>query len=322
VVADAAAVGGVDRNGEDGSMRTLRTSILFVAIGLATGALGASAAGPRTFASARDAANALVAAAGAQDVPALLAIFGPDGKALVASGDDVSDRNDRTRFAEMAREKLEVVLDPKDPHRGTVVAGPGSWPFPVPLLEKSGRWSFATKTGLREVLDRRVGANELDAIEICRGYVEAQEEYAQEDWDGNGVLEYAQKVISSEGKRDGLAWRNPDGSLGGPVSEGIAKAMAEGYADKTSPYHGYRFRILKRQGPSARLGAMDYVIGGKMIGGFALVAWPASYRVSGVKTFIVSHDGTVYEKDLGKDTEKIVSGMAGFDPDKSWKVVP
>jgi hypothetical protein len=152
--------------------------------------------------------------------------------------------------------------------------------------------------------------------------VEAQKEYAEEDRDGNGVLEYAQKVISTKGKRDGLVWWNADGTLGGPVSEAIARAIAEGYKDKTKPFHGYRFRVLKKQGSHARLGKLDYVIGGKMIGGFALVAWPAAYRVSGVKTFIVSHDGVVLEKDLGKDTGKVASGMDRFDPDPSWQVVP
>ena len=172
------------------------------------------------------------------------------------------------------------------------------------------------------MLTRRVGANELDAIEICRGYVDAQQEYAQEDRDGDGVLEYAKKVISTEGKRDGLVWRNADGSLGGPIAEEIAGAIAEGYSDKARPYHGYRFRILKRQGRYARLGAMDYVIAGKMIGGFALVAWPAEYAVSGVKSFLVNHDGIVYEKDLGRDTAKVVARMDRYDPDKSWTAVP
>jgi hypothetical protein len=317
-----AVVGVAERIAEDGSMRTLRTLITLVALGFASGTLGASAAGPKTFPTARDAADALVAAAAAQDVAALDAIFGPDGKALVSSGDDVQDRNDRTTFAESARKKLGVVPDPKDPHRATVVVGDQDWPFPAPLVEKDGKWSFAAKSGLREVVDRRIGSNELDAIQIAHGYVDAQKEYASEDRNGDGVLEYAQRIISTPGTRDGLAWKNPDGSLGGPVSEQIAHAIAAGYTDKTKPFHGYYFRILKKQGKSARLGAMDYVIGGRMIGGFALVAWPATYRSSGVKTFIVSHDDVVYEKDLGADTAKIVSKMDRFDPDKTWKALP
>jgi hypothetical protein len=320
--AGVAAVGGDDRMREDGAMRPRRTLIPLAWLALATVALGAAPAGPRSFPSARDAADALVAAAAADDVPALLAIFGPEGKPLVSSGDEVQDRNDRAHFAAAAKEKLEVVVDPKDPGRATVAVGPDGWPFPAPLVEKDGKWIFAARSGVTELIDRRVGSNELDAIGICRGYVEAQKEYAEEDRDGNGVLEYAQRVISTKGKRDGLVWWNADGTLGGPVSEGIARAIAEGYQDKTKPFHGYHFRILRKQGAHARLGTMDYVIGGKMIGGFALVAWPAAYRSSGVKTFTVSHDGVVYEKDLGPETSTLAGKMDRFDPDPSWTVVP
>ena len=175
---------------------------------------------------------------------------------------------------------MEVSIDPKSKTRAFISVGNDNWPFPVPIVKSGRTWSFNSKAGLNEILLRRIGRNELDAIEICRGYVEAQREYAEEDWDGNGVLEYAQKIISSPGKRDGLAWRNPDGSLGGPIAESIAAAIEEGYSSKALPYHGYHFRILKAQGPSARLGAMSYVIDGKMIGGFALVAWPAEYGSS------------------------------------------
>jgi hypothetical protein len=262
-----------------------------------------------------------VAAAANEDVTALTALFGADGKRLVSSGDDVQDRNDRARFAELAREKLDLVTDPAHAHQVQLLVGNDAWPFPVPLVQKNGKWAFASEKGVREVLARRIGSNELDAIEICHGYVEAQKEYAQEDRTGSGVLQYAQKVISTEGKRDGLVWRNPDGSLGGPIAEKIAAAIAEGYSDKKQPYHGYHFRILKRQGRSAPLGTMDYVIDGKMIGGFALVAWPAEYGVSGVKTFIVSHDGVVYEADLGPQTTEKVSRLDRFDPDKTWHIV-
>lgn len=303
-------------------MRTLHVTFAFALLAAAGPSSGAAPTGPRTFSTPRQAAEALVAAAEAQDVSALLEILGPGGPALVTSGDDVQDRRDRTKFSELAREKLDVVVAPKHRHTAKVVVGDDAWPFPVPLVEKSGKWSFATKQGLTELLERRIGANELDAIEICRGYVEAQEEYATKDQTGAGVLQYAQKVVSSEGKRDGLVWRNADGSLGGPIAEGIAAAISEGYSDKTQPFHGYHFEILKRQGPHAPLGAMDYVVDGKMIGGFALVAWPARYALSGVMTFIVSHDGIVYEKDLGPDTAKAVARMDLYDPDKTWKPVP
>jgi len=298
------------------------TLIAILALTLSGAARAASPAGPAAYPSAQAAADALVAAATAQDVPALLALFGAEGKLLVDSGDEVQDRNDRARFAELAKEKLAVVTDPKDPARATVTVGPDAWPFPVPLLDKGGKWIFSAKAGLQELVDRRVGANELDAIEVLRGFVDAEREYAASDHDGDGVREYAQKVISTTGKRDGLAWWNADGTLGGPVSEGIARAIAEGYTDKTKPWHGYHFRILKKQGKSAPLGAMDYVIKGHMLGGFALVAWPAVYRSSGVKTFMVSHDGVVYEKDLGKDTAKIAAKIDAFDPGAGWAPVP
>jgi hypothetical protein len=302
-------------------MRALTVVLTAASLGLAAAASAAAPAAPRSFATPREAAEALAAAARQDDVEALLAIFGAEGAGLVASGDEVQDRNDRAEFAARARERLDVARDPRSSRQATVVVGPDRWPFPVPLAEREGRWAFATEKGLREVLARRIGANELDAIEICRGYVEAQREYAAEDRDGDGVLEYAQKVISSEGQRDGLVWRNADGSLGGPIAEPIAAAIAEGYSDRTRPYHGYRFRILKRQGPSAPLGALDYVIDGNMIGGFALVAWPAEHGVSGIETLVVSHDGVVHEKDLGRETGEIVARMERYDPDGTWQVV-
>jgi len=303
------------------SMTKLRILLASAVFGMAARSLAASPPAPRSFSSPRQAAEALVAAASNQDVPALIAIFGAEGSALVNSGDEIQDKSDRARFAELAHEKQDVVIDPKNRQLATVVVGNDAWPFPVPLAEKGAKWSFATKRGLTEVLDRRIGSNELDAIEICRGYVEAQKEYAEKDRNGDEVPEYAQKVISTAGKRDGLVWRNPDGSLGGPIAQVIAEAIAEGYSDKSKLYHGYHFRILKRQGPHAPLGAMDYVIKGKMIGGFALLAWPAEYAVSGVKTFVVGYDSVVYEKDLGPHTANVVAKIDRYDPDKSWKAV-
>jgi len=275
----------------------------------------------KTFDSAKQAADALVAAVSNDDTATMLAIFGPDGKKIVASGDDVKDKNDREKFEALAKEKTDVVVDKKDPHRAKLAIGADGWPFPVPIVQTAGKWHFATKEGLREILYRRIGQNELDAIEACHNYVDAQHDYALEKHDGSSLNQYAQKVISSEGKQDGLVWRNPDGTFGGPLAEALGRAIAEGYSKKSEPYHGYYFKILKGQGPAAPLGRIDFVVKGIMIGGFALVAWPAEYRNTGVKTFMISHNAILYEKDLGPDTAKIASAMTAYNPDKTWKKV-
>jgi hypothetical protein len=273
----------------------------------------------RTFNTPQEAAAAFIQAAETFDVSALKEILGPHGEDLVSSEDPVQDKNITTAFAAKANQKNSVAIDPKNPNRAVLVVGNDNWPMPIPILKRNGVWFFDTKAGRQELLYRRIGANELDAIQICRGYVEAQQEYALEKHDGSEVNQYAQRVISSPGKHDGLAWRNPDGSLGGPIAEGIADALEQGYTDKANPYHGYFFKILKGQGPAAPLGKMDFVVEGAMIGGFALAAAPAEYRVTGVKTFIVSYEGIVYQKDLGPDTLKIFKEMERYDPDKSWK---
>jgi DUF2950 family protein len=273
----------------------------------------------KQFATPQQAAEALIQAAENYDVPALLEIFGPDGKDLVSSSDPVQDKNRAEAFAAKAHEKNAVVLDPKNKFRATLSVGNDDWPLPVPIVKKKGKWYFDSKQGRNEILFRRIGANELDAIQVCRGFVEAQQEYASEVHDDSGVNQYAQKIISTPGKRDGLYWQNEDGTPGGPISEAVARAIAEGYAAASgSGYHGYRFKVLKGQGPAAPLGQLDYVIEGVMIGGFALVAVPAEYRVTGVKTFMVSYDGIVYEKDLGPDSLSIVKNMERYNPDKTW----
>jgi hypothetical protein len=273
----------------------------------------------KTFATPNEAADAFVQAAGSFDVPALEQILGPGSEDLVASEDPVRDKNIAIAFAAKAHEKSSVAVEPKNANRATLVVGNDDWPLPIPIVKRDGRWLFDTKAGRQEILYRRIGSNELDAIEICHGYVEAQHEYASAKHDGSRVNQYAQLIISTSGKHDGLVWRNPDGTLGGPISEGIADALEEGYTDRTKPYHGYFFRILKGQGSAAPLGRLDFVIEGAMIGGFALVAAPADYRVTGVKTFIVSYEGVVYQKDLGPDTLKIFKEMELYNPDKSWK---
>ena len=271
------------------------------------------------FATPKEAADALIQASGNFDVPALKEILGPDGEDLVSSEDPVQDKNSAIGFAANAREKNEVTIDPKNPKRAFLSVGNEDWPLPIPLVNKGGKWFFDTKAGREEILFRRIGANELDAIQICRGFVEAQQEYAQEKHDGAEVNQYAQRIISTPGKHDGLAWRNADGTHGGPVGEGIAKVIEQGYTSKGQPYHGYYFKVLKGQGPAAPLGQMDFVVNGAMIGGFALAAAPADYRVRGVKTFIVSYEGIVYQKDLGPDTLKIFKDMELYNPDKTWR---
>lgn len=275
--------------------------------------------GQKTFATPKEAAEALIKALGSFDLPALKEILGPDGEDLVSSEDSVQDKNRAAVFAEKAREKNRVTVAPKDSTRATLTVGNDDWPLPIPIVQREGKWYFDTKAGRQEILLRRIGANELDAIQICRGYVEAQHEYALEKHDGARVNEYAQRIISTPGKQDGLAWRNADGSWGGPVAEGVAKALEQGYSNRSQPYHGYFFKILKGQGPAARLGQMSFMVEGAMIGGFALAAAPADYRVTGVKTFIVSYEGIVYEKDLGPDTLSIFKGMSLYNPDKTWK---
>ncbi len=271
------------------------------------------------FASPERAAEALIQAAASYDVPALLEILGPDAGDLVASQDPVEDKNRGIAFAALAREKQSVALDPKNPGRATLLAGKDDWPLPIPMVKRGSKWYFDSTAGRQEILFRRIGENELDAIRICRGFVEAQRDYAAEQKDGSGLNQYAQRIISTPGKRDGLAWQNADGSWGGPVGEVVAKALQQGYAVNSPPFHGYYFKVLKGQGPAAPLGELDFMVKDMMIGGFALAAAPAQYRVTGVETFIVSHDGIVYQKDLGPGTLNIFKTMERYNPDKTWE---
>ncbi len=306
--------------------KVIATNLVLVVSAVAWSCAMAAPAGaaaqstPKAFATPQEAAEALLKAADPFDAAALLEIFGPVGKDFVSSADPVRDKNNAQAFAAKARVKHGVTLDPKNPARAILTVGNDDWPLPVPIVKKKGTWQFNAKEGHDEILFRRIGANELDAIEICRGFVDAQIEYASMAREITGVAQYAQRIISSPGKRDGLFWQNPDGSPGGPVSEPVARAIEEGYKPGAGTgYHGYHFKVLKGQGPAARLGQLDYVINGVMIGGFALLAAPAEYRVTGVKTFMVSYDGVVYEKDLGPDSLKIAQGIERYNPDKSWR---
>jgi hypothetical protein len=275
----------------------------------------------KLFDTPQKAADALVAAAADFDVTALTEIFAPDGNDIVFTGEMAQDRKHAADFAAQAKEKMSVSVDPRNGTRAFVLVGNEDWPFPVPLVKRDGKWFFDSKAGRQELRYRRIGANELDAIEVCRGYVEAQNDYALQQRAVNDVNQYAQRIISTPGKHDGLAWQNPDGTWGGPIGENIARAIEQGYTSSSDPYHGYFFKILKGQGPAAPMGQMDFVVKGAMIGGFALVAAPAEYNVTGVRTFLVSHDGLVYEKDLGSRTLDEFKGMELFNPDRTWNPV-
>jgi Protein of unknown function (DUF2950) len=277
----------------------------------------------KTFNTPEEACEALILASERFDVPALKEILGPDGLDLVVTEDPVQDKNQSAAFAAEARVKTRIDRDPKNPAVAVLSVGAEEWPVPIPVVEEGGKWRFDSKAGRQEILYRRIGRNELDAIQVCRGYVEAQREYASQKRDGAQVNQYAQRTISTPGRQDGLAWQAPDGTWQGPAGEAIARVIAEGYVDtdRQHPFHGYFFKILKGQGPAAPLGEMDFVVKGVMIGGFALVAAPADYRVTGVKTFIVSHDGVVYEKDLGPETLEQFRMMDRFNPDPTWDPV-
>jgi hypothetical protein len=270
------------------------------------------------FSSAKEAADTLVRAAEVFDVAVLEKILGPDAADLISSADPVADKKRATDFAAKAKEKTTLNVDSKNSKRTILSVGNDSFPLPIPIVQRNGKWIFDAKAGRNEILMRRIGANELDAIEICRGFVEAQQEYAQEKHDDSQVNQYAQKIISTPGKHDGLAWQKEDGTWAGPIGENVAKAVAQGYSDKTQPYHGYFFKVLNGQGQAAPLGQMDFIVKGVMIGGFALAAAPAQYRVTGVKTFIVGSNGLVYQRDLGPDTLKKFAILDRFNPDKSW----
>jgi len=307
------------------------TTIVLILVGLccllsmmsmaqAQPAATSAATGPKGFDTPQAAADAIIKAAGDFNVPELLAILGPDGHDLVASGDQVEDKNNAQAFAKEAAAKNSIEIAKSNPNRATLIVGTEEWPAPIPIVKKNGKWYFNTKEGRQEILFRRIGANELDAITVCRGFVSAQQDYASEIHDDSGVNQYAQKIISTPGKQDGLFWKNDDGTPGGPIGEAVAKALSEGYTAGKGGFHGYYFKILKGQGQAAPMGKLDYVIEGIMIGGFALVAVPAEYRVTGVKTFIVSNDGIVYQKDLGRDSLNIVKSMELYNPDKTWQV--
>jgi hypothetical protein len=284
----------------------------------------AEASGPQRFSTPDEAAAALVNAAQSDEPAALAALFGAGHEGLLSSGDPVEDNNNREGFAAMAKEKLAT--DKAGEDKATVLVGNQGWPFPIPLVKQGDAWQFDAAQGEQEIVNRRIGRNELRTLSTIRGYVEAQAEYAGSDRDGDGVAEYAQKFTSAPGQQDGLFWEPQPGQADSPLGPLMADAQAQGYALKgdpqqPTPYHGYYFRILTRQGPAAPGGKYDYVINGNMIAGFGLVAFPAGYGASGVMSFIVNHQGRVYQKNLGPKTAEIAKAMNEFNPDPSWQPV-
>ena len=301
----------------------LLVSVLFITLTYGQ-VLAAAEPKQKTFPSPEEAVKALVAALKAGDTKALSALFGPGSKDLVSSGDRVADKANSDRFVSSYEEKNR--LEESGTDKVVLYVGNRDWPFPIPVVKREGSWRFDSKEGKEEILARRIGKNELSAIQVCLAYVDAQREYAEKDRDGDGLLEYARKFGSDPGKKNGLYWEAKAGEEQSPLGPLVAAAQEKGYkvgksGSKPAPYFGYYYRILTAQGKSATGGAYDYVVQGKMIGGFALVAYPAKYGASGIMTFIVNHDGVVYQKDLGKKTEKTALAMKLYNPDATWKKV-
>jgi hypothetical protein len=303
-------------------MKTLFTvAISALLVGTASPALAVDVG--TTFATPEEAAQALATASGAKNREALRALFGLDADDFVAA-DQVQMKNDLEKFADAYKAKHQFE-SPSETEK-ILEVGDDDWPFPIPLVKKDGRWHFDTNAGKEELLNRRIGRNELETLETVRAYVEAQREYASRDRMGDEVLQYAQKFASSPDKKDGLYWsQDLDGEVS-PLGPLVAEAYEEGYRkkgkDEPVPYHGYYFKILTSQGSHAPGGKYNYIINGRMIAGFALVAWPAQYGESGIMTFIVNQQGRVYQKDLGQKTDELAPAMKEYDPDSSWRLSP
>jgi hypothetical protein len=272
-----------------------------------------------TYKSPQEAVQSLVSAVKADDVNQLMRIFGPEAKEILRSGDEVADKETREKFLAKYQEMSRLVTNPGG--SVTLYLGAENWPFPIPVVKKNGSWQFATAAGKREILYRRIGRNEFNTIDTLHALVDAQKEYASEPRDGEQVKHYAQKLMSDEGKHNGLYWKKGEGEPASPVGPLIADAFSEGYRKQegATPYHGYAYRLLRSQGANAPGGAMDYTVNGKLTRGFAFVAYPVEYRNSGVMTFIVNQQGEVYQKDLGPNTEAIASAMTSYNPDQTWR---
>lgn len=309
-----------------------RVSILLAVPIVLTMLIGvASAASPshkqknlqKTFANPEQAAQDLATAARTNNTDQLMSILGVEGKGIIFSGDEVEDHAVLARFAGAYDEKHELVKMNED--KAVLEVGKDGWPLPIPIVNSAGKWRFDTAAGKDEILNRRIGRNELSTIQSCLAYVDAQREYASKDRNGDGTPEYAQQISSDPGKKNGLYWEAGEGEEQSPLGPLFASAKSEGYRKKSTetaiPYHGYYFKILKAQGKSAPRGAFNYVTDGRMVGGFALVAYPAAYGTSGIMTFIVNQDGVIYENNLGKKTGVVAKAMTQFNPDESWRKV-
>ncbi|MDE2059140.1 MAG: DUF2950 domain-containing protein [candidate division NC10 bacterium] len=295
---------------------------LFIGVAGTRDAVAADPQRQKSFASPEEAVQTLVEAVKTGDMETLATILGPEGRPLIASGDAVADTQERERFVR-AYDQLHKLERPAET-KAVIIIGQDEWPLPIPVVKEGDTWRFDTAAGKEEILNRRIGRNELNTMQVCLAYVDAQREYARVPREDDGLLTYAMKFRSDEGKKNGLYWPTKEGEELSPLGVFVANARAEGYSrkpsgDKPTPYHGYVYRILTAQGPAAPGGAHDYVVNGKMIGGFALVAYPAQYGVSGVMTFLVNYRGVIYEKDLGPDTEYVARAIQTYNPDQTWK---
>jgi hypothetical protein len=305
------------------ALRSLAAVIALVwALAAATGAMAADSR-QAVFASPEEAVTELVAAARTGDAKAMVRVLGPGSKEILESGDPVADKAGRERFVTSFDESHRIVRAGEA--KAVLSTGKDDWPFPVPIVKDGAKWRFDAAAGREEILNRRIGRNELDVIQVLQAYVDAQREYYLWNPQGDKMLQYAQRIASTAGKRDGLYFPTKSGERPSPLGPLVDAGRSEGYSKseggKRIPFHGYYYRILKSQGPDAPGGAYDYVVQGRMIGGFAMVAWPATYDNSGVMTFVVNHNGIVYEKDLGPGTSGTAQKMTTFNPDKTWKRV-
>ena len=304
------------------AFRLLAAAVILM-IFIFSGVNAGAALKQKGFATPEAAVRAFAAAMESNDENELLSIFGMAGKELISSGDPVRDKQRRETFIADYNRKNKLA---QEGSRMILNVGEKDWPFPIPLVKQGDQWFFDTKAGKEEILNRRIGENELSTVQTLLAIVDAQREYAMHDRNNDGIREYAEKFGSDPGKKNGLYWPMMPGEEPSPLGELVAEARAEGYRRSGTqqgpiPFHGYYFRMLKKQGKHAAGGAFDYVVKNKMIGGFAVVAYPAAYGSSGVMTFMVSHEGVVYEKDLGKNTAKTAKAMVSFDPDQPWKKV-